>query len=348
MLENINMKNIKFSFLNPKKLRNEQEIMWVILGRIVLIGFVLLILLSSYDVVSGTQQTTSITTDSLLKSSPTYTPIDGHFVKRTTINASEPPFKTNLRYFLSSFATAMLVAGACHCLGIFLGFLFGIPRIVQHTNTANLNSSNKATYSHNDNLAQISDWITKIIVGVGLTQLSNLPHFLIKIGLQLSASFPGHTITTGTAVNAAISTILYFSISGFLMSYLWTSIYFTNILSNQDANSNPQKGKWGGNAKVNDRELSALVVAQDKATQLYDVTVAVASTDQTNNPLTGVVIFYYPFDVNNGVQAIKAVEGKAVVSLKIDPSNLYTIGAECDEGDTKLELDLENLKALFK
>src|SRR6266498_647278 len=76
----------------------------------------------------------------------------------------------------------LAIAGAALMIGGFLGFLFGIPR----TGTVI-----ESDVHGNTNLEQISDWLTKILVGVGLTQISEIPTFLEKLSASLEANL-GH------------------------------------------------------------------------------------------------------------------------------------------------------------
>lgn len=126
-----------------------------------------------------------------------------------------------LNYFVT-FGIALLVSGACFCTGALTGFLFGIPRIINSTSA----QQTRSTVLQNDNLVQISDWLTKIIVGVGLTQIYEIPNFLGKIGSFLSPCF--NQGTTGSAI--AICLVLYFLILGFIACYLWTRFYFSEML----------------------------------------------------------------------------------------------------------------------
>lgn len=134
-------------------------------------------------------------------------------------------------YFIT-LGTALLIGFACFCIGAFVGFLFGIPRIVSSSNSS-LDETSKNLIFHNDNLVQISDWLTKIIVGVGLTQIANLPEKLNALGQYLGPSFT--TNLDNLPVNdsskaIAISTVLYFLILGFIACYLWTRFQFSNML----------------------------------------------------------------------------------------------------------------------
>lgn len=132
---------------------------------------------------------------------------------------------------------AMLIAGAFFGAGGFTGFLFGIPRIIQSNNVASTNSNNisNSDVVHNDNLVQISDWLTKIIVGVGLTQLYGIPHYLYRIGEKLGTSILGfEPEQKDLGTNVSIAIILYFSVLGFMMVYIWTRIYFVRVLKQAD------------------------------------------------------------------------------------------------------------------
>ncbi|HKB41777.1 MAG TPA: hypothetical protein VKD72_35455, partial [Gemmataceae bacterium] len=86
------------------------------------------------------------------------------------------------------------------------------------------------------NLEQISDWLTKIIVGVGLVQLTSLPEKSLELGSFLATAF-GRT----TVPSAIILVILYyFGIFAFLLGYLWTRISLTTEFSRTEATAREQ------------------------------------------------------------------------------------------------------------
>ena len=68
----------------------------------------------------------------------------------------------------STLAVAALVAGGAFLAGGLLGFLFGIPRSL----AVQEGVADQGGYQPNTNLEQISDWLTKILVGVGLVQFT--------------------------------------------------------------------------------------------------------------------------------------------------------------------------------
>jgi tetratricopeptide (TPR) repeat protein len=68
----------------------------------------------------------------------------------------------------------------------------------------------------NTNLEQISDWLTKILVGVGLTQLTELPTLLRVLG---------ESVTVANSVAVTIGLIVTFLICGFFAGYLLTRLF---------------------------------------------------------------------------------------------------------------------------
>ena len=82
------------------------------------------------------------------------------------------------------FAVALTTAMASFLVGCLLGFLFGIPRVVstgalrlkQDGQVSDSSSSDAPTgqFSPSTNLSEISDWLTKLLLGAGLVQLGSL------------------------------------------------------------------------------------------------------------------------------------------------------------------------------
>lgn len=147
---------------------------------------------------------------------------------------------SNWREFFSAVATGLMIAGASLLIGGFLGFLFGIPRTLQQErpvaltdNTSEPRSENadrSVNYQANTNLEQISDWLTKILVGVGLTQIDKIPAALQQVSQNISVGF-GSTSITPVFV---LPTILFFLICGFLFGYLWTRLFLPGAFRQAD------------------------------------------------------------------------------------------------------------------
>lgn len=126
---------------------------------------------------------------------------------------------------------AVLLAGASCAVGAFLGFLFGIPRSQQVSAEA-LKKTGMKHYQENTNLEQISDWLTKIIVGLTLVQYQKIIELLQNIGASFGpALLVNHTPAVQSGVVIAI--VLYFLIITFMFIYLWTRIYVEYIFKKQ-------------------------------------------------------------------------------------------------------------------
>lgn len=131
------------------------------------------------------------------------------------------------RWYIHNTGTALEVLGYGALLGVaslavggLLGFLFGIPRTIQSEDKP------KDEYRQvvNTNLEQISDWLTKILVGVGLTQLNNLPLKMWALADRLKS---------GLNDNQAITTcvVLNFLVCGFFAGYLLTRLFLAGAFT---------------------------------------------------------------------------------------------------------------------
>lgn len=118
----------------------------------------------------------------------------------------------------SVFALSILIAACAFALGALLGFLFGIPQyFAKGGDTA---TASKASYQPNTNLTQVSDWLTKIIIGVGLVQFGQLTDTLGRMGDSLESSLGGEP--TGKPFGIAL--VVGFFVIGFLVGYLYTRL----------------------------------------------------------------------------------------------------------------------------
>jgi tetratricopeptide (TPR) repeat protein len=140
---------------------------------------------------------------------------------------------SNWRYLRTAFSIASVgtgIAGAALLTGVLLGFLFGIPRTLQ----GDAADKTKRTYQVNTNLEQISDWLTKIIVGITLIDLRAIPEHLMTINEYLAPALGG-----GRRAEAmAGGNIIYFSIAGFFFGYLGTRLYLASAIPWADEDSN--------------------------------------------------------------------------------------------------------------
>ncbi|WP_329489067.1 hypothetical protein OG618_20935 [Kitasatospora sp. NBC_01246] len=119
----------------------------------------------------------------------------------------------------------LVVTGASAVLGGALGFLFGVPRA-----RGGPAGEPHGSYAPNTNLEQVSDWLTKVLLGVGLTQLGSLGERLHQLGAALAPALGGGE---GAAPFAA-ALVLYFLVLGFLTGWLVTRLALPRVLSGAD------------------------------------------------------------------------------------------------------------------
>ena len=126
---------------------------------------------------------------------------------------------------------ALLWAGACSAVGWVVGFLFGIPRTLSANTTANSPDSAAPRSGTNTNLEQISDWLTKIIVGVTLVQIGPA-----LANLDLAAKLIAESLGGPALKSFAYALMMYFAITGFLGSYLLTRLFLQPAFDDESGN----------------------------------------------------------------------------------------------------------------
>ncbi len=132
--------------------------------------------------------------------------------------------------YLQFFGLTLLVACAFFSVGVLLGFLFAIPKSLSQSSPHKADqatglpppptSATGAIFGVNSNLEEISDWLTKIIVGLGLVNLKMIPGLLGRLAHYFSFPYP-----PGTSESPTLATILFFSVDGFFLGYLMTRLY---------------------------------------------------------------------------------------------------------------------------
>lgn len=155
---------------------------------------------------------------------------------------------------------ALLWSGACFAVGSFIGFIFGIPRSLSSDtartslpprnpdpnrpkgNPADPNDAATAARTPaqsqapsqtsapdgrgpstavNTNLEQISDWLTKIIVGVSLVNSEKIGTTLLRAADTMADSMGGGP----ERKSLALAILVYFGVIGLLGGYLLTRLF---------------------------------------------------------------------------------------------------------------------------
>jgi hypothetical protein len=113
----------------------------------------------------------------------------------------------------------LLIALASLIFGGMGGFLFGIPKMAK---------KNDGQVRPNTNLEEISDWLTKIIVGLSLSQLPAIMSNASELVAAINKDIPS------MPKSVIFALIIFFSIYGFFFSYLSTRIYLGLVFAMSD------------------------------------------------------------------------------------------------------------------
>ncbi len=112
---------------------------------------------------------------------------------------------------------ALMIGAAGFAGGGLLGFLFGVPRMLG----GGAIGSGPAQVVSNNNVEQLSDWLTKILVGVGLVEIHQVGPLLAGFRDQIDHALASPSGDTLPGAGLAACLILTGStIAGFLTAYL--------------------------------------------------------------------------------------------------------------------------------
>jgi hypothetical protein len=143
--------------------------------------------------------------------------------------------------FWGVFASAVLFSCASAAAGGLLGFLFGVPR---NRSVETLQEGPPAGVRPNTNLEQVSDWLTKILIGATLVQLGSIPSAAAKLFSSMAPSLGGQP--NGTAFAGAI--VIFFTIWGLLGAWLATRLYLGKAMDDADVTNYLRRAQVAENA----------------------------------------------------------------------------------------------------
>jgi hypothetical protein len=146
----------------------------------------------------------------------------------------------------------MLAALAALLVGFFAGFLIGVPRSVSSGQVR----LSKSGFSPSSNLAEISDWLTKLLLGAGLVSLSRLGGPLGRLIDDVAGGL--HGVTSDAAIIQASKVtagaiMIAFAVLGLLVGYIVTSTWYEQRLEklfSKDGSDEASKEKPSNSANV--------------------------------------------------------------------------------------------------
>jgi len=184
---------------------------------------------------------------------------------------------------LRAASVGISIAAAALLLGFLAGFIFCIPRAAKQAErhdaapsaavsagatappAASAAPPPRSAFDDNSNLVDISDWLTKILVGAGLVELNKIPHALWTLCGFLVPGLGPCSPADCTAQSQAflLAVLLFFFPTGFLIGYLWTRLYYQKALSELQAKNDTLKEEKTASQLLYD--ASALSASSDVA-----------------------------------------------------------------------------------
>ena len=98
----------------------------------------------------------------------------------------------------------------------FIGTLFGMPK---------RNNKKETNYSLNNSLTDISDWLSKIIIGLVLVNLKEIPGYILSFGeyIRVASKYEGQLLNIYT-----IGILFYFGFLGLFIGYNYMRLVLSN------------------------------------------------------------------------------------------------------------------------
>jgi hypothetical protein len=161
--------------------------------------------------------------------------------------------------FLAAIGIGALIVLTSAAVGAVLGFLFALPRILSHdpkeeSAPAAVDSSATEKRSRllgsNTNLERVSDWLTTMIVGVGLTQVGQVNSALYDFRLFIAETatvFSGPDCdsgcSAGTLPMVGPMLLIFGLVGGFVALYLYTRLKLSDLFHDVEKNLNYLSGE---------------------------------------------------------------------------------------------------------
>jgi hypothetical protein len=285
------------------------------------------------------------------------------------------------------------VMAAAMSVGALVGFLFGLPRFAFAQRQAAVATAGAADparppnggtvdYKPSTNLDDVADWLSKIIVGLGLTQLAQVGTHL----QNMTTWVLGTNAPAGQRGFLAALTVAG-AIGGFLFGYVWTRLHYAELAADADVRTverlRQQETKSIKDVGIGKGVTSPSAASASSTVRSVDGTVAPdASTldpnkgrfgglpDQNARRLSAEIA---PSEVGTGLYrltfTVSSTEPRhplagmvefhlhptfrkpivtspvvnGIATLTVVSYGAFTVGAVADAGRTRLELDLAQL-----
>ncbi len=292
-------------------------------------------------------------------------------------------YRENRGYVLANVLIVIFSATIC---GFLLGFLFGIPRSLRFRDEKSGGKEESGSYfADNTNLEEISDWITKIIIGLSLVELRKILKMTEHTARNVAASFPPGDKDLFVFSYALL---VFFSALGFFGGYFWSRTLLGAILTQsrkeqEDLISLANRNLSNVNEETNEHKGEGLSfdLLKRKTILLLAENPVIDKTDSQKGRWGGLALangrrltaWVRPtvlglYDVTIEVSSVSENPLDKPVVILLDSTfpedviylqpvankvevtvvayEAFTIAALCDDLETRLELDLQQQKGL--
>lgn len=120
-------------------------------------------------------------------------------------------------------SSSLIIGLATFMGGGLIGFLFGIPKV-----NSNYSKNEDREYLANTSLEEISDWLTKIIIGLGLTQLIKIPGYLKDLSENIVLGITCSNKCATDDRTYILFLVIYYSLLGFFFAYFFARLELKN------------------------------------------------------------------------------------------------------------------------
>jgi hypothetical protein len=142
--------------------------------------------------------------------------------------------------YLRYISVGLFTACAAFMIGVLAGLVLAIPRVVssgsyrqQETRERSQGQTEAPRVLPSTNLAEISDWLTKLLLGAGLVSLTHLGRPLAQLIDNVARGLGGGTASGGVTESAVVisgAILITYVILGFLGGYLTTAFFYGRVL----------------------------------------------------------------------------------------------------------------------
>ena len=221
----------------------------------------------------------------------------------------------------------LLLSGASLFLGLLVGFVFAIPKSSRNSRDEGVASQSpkktEGSYILNSNLEEISDWLTKMLVGVGLIQLKDTPGYIKKVSIYWAQSIGGNSQAAFVSAQ-----VVFFLIGGFLLGYLWTRLALIQDFIDQD----PRR-LIDGLSKIAQSEVAPVELREEATRQIAEVVKSpnssLAERTAASAELVTISSSSYPVGIRSiareGLELVSRFEGDALKPFP-DAMGIMAIG----------------------